>query len=150
MAISTQRRDRYRKIANRVRSIPGAHGLRETRVYIVSGVWSGTNTGYGLEDETVTEITEGGGQPPKVSSLNDERKALGQLPGGSIEIGPITPEFSAGGTDIADLLGSSLSAENTLRIRTVGPDGTADFVIVEVKSDRALRYMITAKPVSAA
>lgn len=149
MSLSASRRDRYRRIANRVRRIPGEHGLREHSVAIVVVAKPGTYTGDGTRAETLTAITESGGYPPKVRWLNDEEKALGQLPSGAVDVGPITPAHAAGGTDRDLLNGEDLAVGQVRLLRITGPqhpDG-ADYTIKNVSVDRALRVMIRAVPV---
>jgi hypothetical protein len=140
--------DSLKPLLGKARAIAGQLGLRPHRVYLRSGYWSGTTTGEGEETPLETEITEHG-QPPKVRTVTDERRALADLPAGSIEVGPITPIHSGGGTSVAGLLGSALGDLDTFHLRVVGPQGDHLYRVSSVKSDKALHYTITAKPVSA-
>lgn len=135
-----------------VRSIPGQLGIRPHTVEVVKAVWRGAHTGDGQVYETVTAITESGGFPPKVRQLSSEELAVGALPAGTIEIGPITPDFPGGGTSLTTLGGSDLFDGNTFQLRITGPmhpDG-AIYRVTKSSADRALHYTIQAQPVSAA
>lgn len=141
-------RDRFRAIAHRYRSLPGAFGLRPYTVEIVLRTFSGTHTGEGVEVEETTDILESNGYSPKVRALSDEELALGGLAKGSLEIGPITPDYSAGGTSIATLTQIAATNGDMVLFRLTGPSGTADYRIVDVSDDRALHYTVRVKPVS--
>lgn len=146
MAISTQRRDRYRRIADRARAIPADHGLREWRVYLEVVTWSGEHTGENSGVVISTELTVHGGQPPRVRQLNDEQLALANLGTGILDIGPLTPAHSEGGVDVQALLGSAAAVGDEVRLRITGPEGTAYYSIDSLRTDRALRVMVRAKP----
>jgi hypothetical protein len=148
MSLPSTRRDRYRRIAGRARRIPGEHGLREHHVSVVIARTGGTYTGDGGRWETENEILELG-QPPKVRWLNDQDLALGQLPAGSVEIGPITPANSKGGTAITLADGSQLTVGDVEVIRITGPQhpGGADYRKLTMHVDRALHWTIRAAPV---
>ena len=146
MPTSSERRDRYRRIAYSKRNIPGKHGLREFRVFLQSGSWSGDRTGEGGAVTSEVELLENG-YPPKVRDLDDEAIALGNLDKGSVRIGPITPLHSTGGTDINDILGTSLTTGQTLNVRIAGPAGEALFVVSKKSFDRALHWMLDVSPV---
>lgn len=146
---ATANRSRYRRIANRYRRLPGAHGLRPWRVYVSTGAWSETGTrefGDGTRTDTDTEILEYG-QPPRVREVNDEAIALSSdLAKGDYVVGPITPVV---GTAWATLLGSAVTAGQTFRVKLVHSETseTVHCLVKESKMDRALRYVITVSPV---
>jgi hypothetical protein len=156
MALSAQRRDRYRRIAARARRVPGEHGLRPYSVAIVVGTWSGRYIGGGAKYEQLEHIREANGQPPKVRFLSEEALALAASAGeglqkGSCTIGPITPPFAGGGTALSDLV-PAVHERQTVHVQLTGPaypDG-AKFVVKEVKTDRALHWMLTCEPVEGA
>jgi hypothetical protein len=144
--------DELKPALGAIRAIPGTLGLRPYTVQVVvrSGVGS-----YGLNgvdiDETVS-ITEAGGQPPKVRFLSPKELAIGELAGGSVDVGPITPDHTGGGTAIALLTGSALEHKQIKHFKLTGPefpDGRL-FRLMNVRSDRALQYMLTLSPVSPA
>ncbi|HTJ17823.1 MAG TPA: hypothetical protein VL494_13680 [Steroidobacteraceae bacterium] len=145
MSISASRRDRYRRIANRVRAIPGKHGLREHSVEVVIATTSGARTGDGTRSENAHQILESG-YPPKVRWLNNQDLALGQLPIGTVDIGPITPIHSSGGTAIALADGSTLAIGDVEIIRIFGPQhpNGADYRKISMQVDHALHWMIRA------
>lgn len=137
--------DRYRRIAERTRRIPGEHGLRPYRVFVVNASRSGA---YGLEGtltETETELLESG-QPPKVRQLRTEELALNNMGAGGIEVGPITPTHSSGGIDFGAI--TEATASTMFRFRVVSP-GSADgvyFRLFSANDDRALHYTLTLYP----
>jgi hypothetical protein len=143
-------RDDMRALCYSVRSLPG--GLFDMRPYSVAvrvTTWSGSHPGDGTETATSTAITEANGQPPKVRFLNDEEIALGGLPSGSVEVGPITPDFPGGGTALSTL--APASPASTVHYILTGPEFPtgAVFERASVRTDRAFHYLITLKPVSA-
>lgn len=150
MPTPAEMRDRYRAIAYRYRNLPAQHGLRPYTVSVVTKSYTGDVTGEGNQVEIVTPITESDGQPPKVRWLNDEELALGQLGKGTIEVGPITPDFSGGGTDIATLLQTSAENAELVLYRVTGPEfpNGADFKRVGSDSSAALHYKIRLQPVA--
>jgi hypothetical protein len=132
------------------RGIAGELGFRQYTVDLVTGSSTGDHTGDGDVIDEVTPILESNGQSTRVRWLKDEEIAVGALPNGTIEVGPITPTFTGGGTDIAALMGDALERGETRFLRITGPkhpDG-ALYQVTQVKAERALRYMLQAKPVS--
>lgn len=146
---ATANRARYRRIANRARRLPGNHGLRPWRVYMVSGTWSSQSSnefGDGSRTDTATEILEQG-QPPEVREVNDEAVALSSdLMKGDFVVGPITP---VEGTSWATLLATSASAGDAIRLKLVHDEtGTTHHCSIKSsQQDRALRYVLTVHPV---
>jgi hypothetical protein len=142
--------DAYRAICYSARAIPGQLGLRPHTVSVVTTTWSGAVTGEGTKTETVTVIAEAGGLPPKVRWLSDEEVAVGSLQGGAVEIGPITPLFSGGGTDTTLLKGASLGVGDEIRILITGPEhpNGALYRITSTDFGSALHYMIRATPIT--
>ena len=142
------RRQHYREIAARYRDLPGKHGLREHRVYIVVVSTSGTHTGDGTRTETVTELTNDG-QGPKVVWANGQDVAMGLASMGQVTVGPLTP-LPGGETDDDLLSGADLTVGQVRLLRITGPNitGTSeDYTIKSVTADRALRRLIVAVPV---
>lgn len=104
--------------------------------------------GDGTRVDVETDIVEAGGQPPKIRWLNDEELAVGSLQPGTVQIGPITPAFPGGGTNLGSLDGSQLEAGDVRHIWIVGPmhpQGAA-YKVSKLTADRALRYVIQATP----
>lgn len=152
MTLSDERRDRYRRIANRARTIPARHGLRPYTVAVVVGTWSGAYVGRGDKTEQLEAITEQG-YPPKVRFLSEEALALSASVGagllkGSCTIGPITPDYTGGGTALADLL-PAVTSKKTVHVKLTGPSypNGAKFLVKEVKTDRALHWTLVCEPV---
>jgi hypothetical protein len=151
MSLSAARRERYRRIAARARRIPGDHGLRVYTVAIVIGSWAGSYVGHGGKTETEEPIEEEGGHPPKVTFLSEEARALSQLATGSCEIGPITPDFTGGGTALSSLL-PAVASQQTVHVKLTGPayPTGALFAVKEVKTGKALHWTLVCEPVSLA
>lgn len=142
--------DDLKAIVWSVRAIPGQLGLRPYSATIVQGVDLGEQTGDDAGVYLDVPILEASGQSPRIRQLSDEELALAGLGAGLWKVGPFTPDFTSGGTAIADMLGTTLDAGDTLRIRLTGPrypDG-ALFRIVKVGHDHALHYDLTLAPVS--
>jgi len=140
-----------RKTLFAARSIAGRLGFRVHTVALVKRYALGQHTGD-VDLSDVTPLTEQDGYPPKTTWLNDEQLALGNLPGGSVDVGPITPAFPGGGTDLSSLTGDLLETGDTLHLLITGPNHPegALYRIKDIKSDKALNYRIRAIPVSAA
>ena len=138
--------DKFRAIAHRVRAIPGRFGLRPFRAYIVTSTYSGTYAGDGTETETVTELLESG-QPPKVEFAGEEQIATGSMERGEVTVGPITPQHATGGTALSTIDVAAVDQQNVW-LKLVGP-GAVDrrFAVLEVSTDKSLRYMIRARAV---
>jgi hypothetical protein len=132
-----------------IRAIPGQMGLRPHRVELIAGEWSGEYVGRGERYESSLRITEAGNQNPKVRSVNDEEIALGQLSKGGLVIGPITPAFTGGGTDLT-LLQAAVNNGDTKHLLVTGPlyPTGARFRIVDIGADHAMHYTIRAEAVS--
>lgn len=147
----TTQRDSLRRIANRARAIPGAQfGLRPYTVSVTTISWTGDHPGEGTETVTTTAITELG-QPPRVRQLSSEELALGSLPRGTVEVGPVTPDYAGGGTSWSTLTGGGVAAGAEFFFTLTGPEFPtgARFVLAGSTSDRALGYRVTLKPMSA-
>lgn len=139
-----------RKTLYAARSIAGRLGFRVHTVSIVKRFAYGEHTGD-LDEMALIPLTEQDGYSPKTSWLNGEELAVGGLPAGTVEIGPITPAFPGGGTDLSVLTGGDLTTGDMLQLLITGPnhpDG-ALYRIKDIKADKALNYKITAIPTSA-
>ncbi|MBW7935292.1 MAG: hypothetical protein H3C62_17125 [Gemmatimonadaceae bacterium] len=148
-AAGLARRDRYRALASRIRAIPGRDfGLRPYTVAVIVRRWSGPHTGDGAATDTVTPIVEYGGNPPKVRFLSDEARALGGLPAGTVEVGPITPDHTGGGITWDTLTGGSAQAGDEVLYRLTGPEfpAGADYALAGSQSDRGIHYKLTLVP----
>jgi hypothetical protein len=139
----------FRALLYQARGIAGTYGLRQHTVAVMSGAWDGTYTGRGTETATSVAITEGGGQPPKVTWAKDEDIALGQLGEGDAIIGPITPYFGSGGTLITQIA-PAVAAGQTVHVVITGdkhPSG-AKYRIKDIDMSSALHWTIRCTPVS--
>lgn len=147
MSTATDNRDRFRAIAFQYRHLPGEYGLRPHTVTLISTDYAVT-TGEGASTGWTHDVTEANGQPPKVRWLKQDELALGNLPAGSVTIGPITPD--ANGNTIAVLTGKDLERGGTFYVRITGPqhpDG-ALYSLKATGADRALHYSMTCVPVA--
>lgn len=142
--------DSLKPLAHRIRAIPGLLGIRPYRIHVVIGEWSGAALGEGAETTTSVEITEHGGQPPKVRFLSDEEIAVGSLPRGTIEVGPITVGHVGGGTSWATLVGAAAERGETVTYVLTGPEFPtgARFQRTGGPSDRAIHYKLQLQPLS--
>jgi hypothetical protein len=150
MSLSAARRERYLRIANRARRIPGEHGLRPHSVALVDATAGtvGQHTGDGTRSEVETAIEHKGGGAPKVRWAKDQDVAMGVVPKGQATIGPITSDFT-GHAYLEALVGEDLDTGAVRLLRITGPKHPegADYRITDVKCERALHYLITAEPV---
>ena len=152
MSIGTDKRDRFRALAHRIRAIPGRDfGLRPYRVYVVTAHFPNTTTGHKLTSNPFAdrvELTHADGQPPKVRWLNEEELAVGNYSAGTVEIGPITPSLG-GGTPI-ELLKRCVNEGDLYHLELVGPQfpNGARFAQQKLTTDHALHYIITASRVA--
>lgn len=137
--------DDLRPLLHSLRAIPGSLGLRPYSVKVITGNWSGDYVGHGGKWETEVSILEGDSQNPKVRFLNEEQRALGNLNHGACAVGPITP-FGVAATLLERLF--QVFAHQTVHIKLTGPaypDG-ALFSVKEIKTDRAMHWMLTCEP----
>lgn len=141
--------DDLRPVLHSIRSIPGSLGLRPHSVQIVTRRWSGEHPGEGTLTEDSVDITESGSQSPKVRWLTDEQRAVAHLDQATVEVGPITPSFSTGGTSLDDLAGADLQVGDTYYLRVTGPKhpNGALYRITEVNGQRAMHYKIRGEAV---
>jgi len=132
-----------------IRSIPGQFGLRPHTVQIINRFAYGQHTGD-VDLSSATPLVEHGNTNPKVRWLDDEALAVGGLPSGTVEIGPITPKFDAGGTALATLDARNLDTGDSLHLLITGPKhpSGALYKVVRINADRAMHYMLRATPVS--
>lgn len=139
-------RNSIRKIAHRVRAIPGEMGWRPYTVQVEYAVYSGAKWGEGSKLVTTTSVTEYGGQPPKVRWLSDQEIAIASGNGSqnaTVQVGPITPNFPGGGTSI-DVLRPPLSANTRLYYIITGPEhpNGGRYRPVKYTTDRAGHYLV--------
>lgn len=145
--VNSLRRTLYRgrAIASRI-----DREFRPHSVTICTTSEAGTHTGdvNGLDERTA--ITQADGHNPKVRWLSDEEIAVGGYPSrGVVEIGPITPKFSGGGTDLSVLTGADLQRRDTLQIEIKGPrhpDGMR-YRLVQITAEKAFGYFLRAAPI---
>lgn len=132
-----------------IRGIPADLGLYVYDVYARTSSRAGAFGLEGTETVSETQVTNGG-KRVKVRVLNVEELALGQLGKGSLKVGPITPDYSLGGTTLSSIAGMSLAEQEQFRFRVVGPDipNGAEFRLSRVEADWALHYTLTLEPIA--
>jgi hypothetical protein len=136
-------RDGLRQAVHRIRAIPNAFGVRPYSVVVRTKTWSGAEVGEGSTTTVNTAITEHDGTPPKVRWLDDQEIALGGYSSGSIEIGPVTPDFPGGGTLLA-LLAPDPAVNSTVQVIITGPAYPSGgvFRIRDVEHHRGYQYRL--------
>jgi hypothetical protein len=136
-----------RKTVSSARSIPGELGLREHTVRMRRSLWSGDYTGDGTTQDQFVEAIEGE-HPPRVRWLTDGQRALGEHAEGSVEIGPMTPEFVGGGIDFGALIGSALDKGEQLEVLITGPrhPSGGTYRITKARYQSALSYYLICEP----
>lgn len=145
-------RNNIRKLAYSLRRLPGERfEIRPYTVTVNVSAWAGDHVGEGVETVTSTAITEANGQPPRVRIVSTEQRALGSIPDGSWEVGPVTPDFPGGGTSWTTLTGGAAAAEGTVTYTLTGPEFPtgAQFVLHEARSDKTFGYRLILKPLAA-
>lgn len=138
-------RENIRKLAYNLRRLPGERfGIRPYTVAVLIREWDGGEVGQGTLTETLTPIVEANGQPPKVHWLTSEELAVGGLPAGTVEIGPVTPDFPGGGTTLATLQ-PDLDDSSELFYVLTGPEypSGGKFRLTGVRTDRTFGYRVT-------
>ncbi len=142
--MGTGLRNPMRRLAYKVRAIPGKLGFRPYTVWLEVSVSAGAELGEGARTTTTTQITEADGQPPRVRWLTNQELSLGNYRDGTIEIGPITPDFPGGGHAISSLHPDP-SVNTTVRWVLYGPHMAATgsrFRVRDFKTDKTLSYLV--------
>lgn len=134
------------------RGLVGELGFRPYSVKLMRKVWSGSDIGRGSATVTELPIVEAGGQPPAVRFLDDEERALSGMPAGTLEVGPITPEFSGGGYSWATLTAADADVREEVFYVVTGPEfpNGARFNRRGGTSERALGYTLMLAPTALA
>ena len=133
-------------VAFEARAIAGELGFRQHTVEIIEEYFDVDSDDSAFAGSSRTPIVEDAGQSPKVSWKKADDVGFGNAMENIVEVGPITPAFVGGGTDLTTLMGD-LARGQVRNLWITGPkvpDG-ARYRILDVKADRALRYMITAQ-----
>lgn len=135
-------KDRLLPKVYKARAKIGELGFRQDRVYLLfdwyaDGEWAGP---------TQLEITEGKGQPPKVHQVTFQDVPFGAHMPDIIDIGPFTPRFPKGGTDLTDWLAPVQDGQtrHILRVGPSCPDGKK-YHVLHILTEKSLRYMIRAQ-----
>lgn len=140
-------RDDFRELADGVRGIPADFGLREHSATLLWDTWTGDQPGEGTQTQLSTPLLVDG-KNPKVRWLSEKEVAISGLPIGTIEVGPITPDFGTGGISLATLLGTAKSQGDVRLVQIIGPrlPAGARYRVSQAKCDRALRVILQLDP----
>lgn len=144
--------DQWRAIANSIRQIPADFGLREFAVYAVTVQYQRDLQRGPAVDIPVRILNNGAN--PKVRELSSEERALGGYESGTLEVGPITPEYTSGGVTSGTPLSAldpELQEGEQLYYLITGPgqpEGGGRYQLDGVSTDRALRFMLTLRKVA--
>lgn len=138
--------DRFRRIADRARGIPGAMGLRPNTLSVVTRTHSLTRLGDGDTDETALVIETPGGNSYKVRDVSSREvsESGGAYEVGDIVVGPITPAYAgppAGGYTPEQLRPTvEAGTRGTEIVYVVTGPNAGEYSHVETRVDRSLRY----------
>lgn len=131
-------------IAYSARAIAGQLGFRPyTVALLLTYANANQDSGQVLASDS-TPITEANGQPPKIRQEKAEDTAgTGSAVSDTFIVGPITPAFPGGGTDLTELIGT-LDAGVARYLLITGPKHPegARYRILDVNCDKALGYRI--------
>lgn len=130
--------DSLKQTVFNARGIAGTLGFRTHTAALFTDFEGGGNS--------LVPLVEGSGQPPKIVWTKDEDNPHDAGPEDTIVVGPITPAFTGGGTDL-ELLTADVFAGTARYLLITGPrhpDG-AKYRITNVDAQKALRYMIRAQ-----
>jgi hypothetical protein len=136
--------EKLRSTVHRGRGIAGTLGFRPHRVYILDEQGD-PETGAAQGFAERLEITEGSGQPPRITMKKGEDIAFGNSPQNIVEIGPITPRD---GRLKEILFPETAPLEGQfITLLIVGPNWPTGerFRVLNVDGDKALRWVITAQ-----
>ena len=115
--------DELRATANAARAIPTDMGLRPYVVVIRIETY---NDASQLGAPTITDLT-----------LTPRPKVREESSGRELKVGPITPEHTGGGYTVAQLNPvADLPANRRVRYLVTGPNGTREYVLYDITSDR--------------
>jgi hypothetical protein len=131
--------DDLKPVLYEARAIMGELGMRPYRIFMLHDYYS---DGQWLGPEK-TEITELGGQPPKMVTETFQDLPPGAKPPDVRIVGPITPVFPGGGTDLSEWI-AAIDDNQTRHFLAVGPDcpDGKKYRVLSINTDKALRYMV--------
>lgn len=116
--------DDLRRMADDVRgNVPGALGLRPHTVTVRVRTWTGARAGLGTKTDVDTVITNAGGYGPRVVqvSAKDVVASGGLYEAGDYRIGPISRDYTGGGTTDAALNPATTSTAREVFFCITGP-----------------------------
>ena len=151
MANNTAARDAFRSIANTVRAIPEAFGVRGTTVTIRVRTYTQPIGETGATTTTTDTVLS---PLPRVRQISEGQRgyfgggvlasSTGALTVGEYEIGPITQDFPGGGyspTDLAPAGGVTTRVTVVLEGEEFASGGE-EFTIVQMDATRPFRTML--------
>ena len=134
---------------HKIRAIPGLLGVHPHTVSVIQSAWSGAHTGEGAETQTDIPVVQADGQSPHVRWASNEEIAVGNLHKGTVMVGPMTPQFTGGGTAFS-WFGGDLTVGETVYLRITGPHhpNGALYRLKHVHQERTTQIMLEAEPVT--
>jgi hypothetical protein len=139
--------DRWRRIADRYRSLPADFGLREHEVSLA--VYRFRNEELGVSPQLVSRLQIlVNGANPRVRFPSQQEMAIGGLSTGTLIVGPFTPQFGEGGIDRDLLDGKQMDGGEQLIVEIKGPQSPtgARYRIANKNYHRALQITMTCVP----
>lgn len=127
------------------RGIAGGLGFRDYTIELETEFFDASADDSAFQGSSRTPIVEGDGQPPRFKWEVGDDASFGNSAEMTAKIGPITPAFPGGGTDLNDLIGA-LAAGETRHVWATGPKAPNGLRlrIINVQ-DRPLGYVIRAQ-----
>ncbi len=112
------------------RGILDSFGLRPFEVFVRTRTWSGGFVGQGTATDETTAITVGGGLRPKVVEVKskDVVASGGTIAATRYKVGPLTPDYGAGGTQ-ADVIDPVVEPGREVHFIVTGPGLATDGVL---------------------
>lgn len=118
------------------RSLLDEVGLRPLAVARRVATWTGARPALGDRTVTITPITVANGKRPKVRQLDDrELVASGGILGTArYAVGPLTPDYGAGGTKAADIQPEPGADPSEVQFLLYGPGQPASGMLCKLVS----------------
>lgn len=133
-------------LIDKLRAIPGELGFRPYQVWVRKTTYSGSRVGQGTATVTLTRLLVGS-QDPKVREVRRKDAVAGtsEYVEAEYEIGPLTPEFSGGGTAESVINPQKTATPTTVTFLIKGPGMPDEGLICQRVGDhvdRPLRSVV--------
>jgi hypothetical protein len=144
-------RDELLPVVDEARAIAGELGFRPYQVWLRTVKYSGTRVGEGTATVTEKRLLVGG-KDPKVQIRKSADVVAGtpEFQEITYDVGPLTPQFAGGGTDINDIGPDNTGVPTEVFFVLKGPGLPSAGLLCRRfgdQVDRPLRYMIHLKSV---